>query len=295
MRTKETIFYSSIQPCAPFDLEMLSEVKPGRGGLAPFDIELAGITHCGEKFLINFNSCRVCAFILTIGGRGYCRCSQKLETLTDGDLLILRPGMEACYHTDKSHLWQLAWFNFLGALPEALLNSYGLNGHWYLPGVHLEEEFRQGLKLLKNERENTLLKMSHYLLSLVQRISEKRNSLSLNPESRAALAIRKYIDTCFNRRITVHDLADLVGRSKSQVIRIFQKNFGMTPYQYLLERRLRTAENYLLSSQKNIKEIAYEMGFHDEFHFSAMFRKRNGLSPSAFRQAGRGLSKPENH
>ena len=65
---------------------------------------------------------------------------------------------------------------------------------------------------------------------------------------------------------------------------LFKEFTGHSPWNYLLECRIRKGEELLLSTDWRINEIAGKCGFEDEFHFSRFFRKMRGVSPSLFRK-----------
>jgi AraC-like DNA-binding protein len=78
-------------------------------------------------------------------------------------------------------------------------------------------------------------------------------------------------------------MAKHIGRSESQTIRIFKRDWGTTPYRYLLDKRIELAKLYLNGSARSIKQIADELGFVDEFYFSDIFKKKTGLAPGRYR------------
>ena len=66
--------------------------------------------------------------------------------------------------------------------------------------------------------------------------------------------------------------------------KLFQKELGMTPHQFLSDKRLQTAANMLCSEYNdgNISEIAYQCGYREPLYFSRMFKKKYGVSPSVY-------------
>ena len=66
--------------------------------------------------------------------------------------------------------------------------------------------------------------------------------------------------------------------------KLFQKELGVTPLQYLNNRRLQTAANMLCSKYNsgNVSEVAHLCGFREPLYFSRMFRKKYGVSPSFY-------------
>ena len=73
-------------------------------------------------------------------------------------------------------------------------------------------------------------------------------------------------------------------KSPAQTMRIFQKDWGDTPYNYLQKLRCSYACRYLNNTEHSIKELASLLGFKDEFYFSNWFKKQMGCAPSFYRQ-----------
>lgn len=81
-------------------------------------------------------------------------------------------------------------------------------------------------------------------------------------------------------------LASVAATSKFHFLRIFRRAIGLTPYQFLLNTRLRQAALRLLSTPDAVSAIAFETGFGDLSTFNAAFRARFGANPLAFRHNG---------
>lgn len=65
--------------------------------------------------------------------------------------------------------------------------------------------------------------------------------------------------------------------------KMFKKYTGVSPAQYHLQLRIIRAKELLVSTDKTITEIAYQLGFQNIYHFSMLFKKKTGQSPSDFR------------
>jgi AraC-like DNA-binding protein len=75
--------------------------------------------------------------------------------------------------------------------------------------------------------------------------------------------------------------------SYSYFRKMFKKYTGVSPGQYHLQLRIMRAKELLISTDKSIKEISYELGFQSIFYFSNMFKKKEGTTPSHFRKKNR--------
>ncbi|WP_237444484.1 helix-turn-helix domain-containing protein [Sinobacterium norvegicum] len=79
-------------------------------------------------------------------------------------------------------------------------------------------------------------------------------------------------------------LADTIGMSESAFIRLFTKELGLAPQQYLATLRINRSKEMLIGDGGSIEKIAEACGFCDKSHFSRQFKKQTGLSPSQYRQ-----------
>lgn len=96
--------------------------------------------------------------------------------------------------------------------------------------------------------------------------------------------ITSYIDNHFKEHLTVAELAHKFGYSESYFIRYFKKHMGITPVDYIIEKRLVFAKELLQSSTLSIGEIALQSGFDkDANYFSRIFKSRTGIIPTVYR------------
>ena len=97
--------------------------------------------------------------------------------------------------------------------------------------------------------------------------------------------VKDYMDSCSNEDITLESLSKIALMSPFHLLRQFKKNFHLTPYQYLINRRLDRAVDILTSSDGTLAEICFITGFRDTSSFCKLFRKRYSLSPQQFRES----------
>jgi AraC family transcriptional regulator len=114
----------------------------------------------------------------------------------------------------------------------------------------------------------------------------KVGSPSALDEKRVAAAMR-YIEDNAAEDVDLDQLADVAGVSKFHFLRIFTRIAGSSPYRFLLDARLRRAATEIARCERRISEIAYDCGFGDLSTFNARFRATFGMSPRAWRGAGR--------
>ena len=106
---------------------------------------------------------------------------------------------------------------------------------------------------------------------------------STREEAKAAEAVR-IIDAGFADPITVEGLAAAVGLGRQRFAVAFRRTVGVTPYNYVLRRRLEAAAERLRAGPEPVLSIALDAGFGDLSEFTRRFRLRFGVSPGVWRR-----------
>ena len=99
-----------------------------------------------------------------------------------------------------------------------------------------------------------------------------------------AVNTKRYIDTNYDKEINLDLLAHLQFSSKYHLIRVFKKYYGITPRQYLINKRIEKAKN-LLKSGKSVSDTCHTIGFDSIHSFSNLFKAKTGVPPSLYRRA----------
>jgi AraC family transcriptional regulator len=84
--------------------------------------------------------------------------------------------------------------------------------------------------------------------------------------------------------LSLRRLAGLSGMSLDGFIRSFKSSTGVPPHQYVLRKRVESAQALLADRRLSLTEIALRTGFSDQSHFSKIFRRMIGVAPRSYRQ-----------
>jgi AraC family transcriptional regulator len=93
--------------------------------------------------------------------------------------------------------------------------------------------------------------------------------------------------------LSIGDLAAAAGVSRFHFIRLFKHTFGMTPYRFVLARRIAAACRLLEQTDLPLAEVACTTGFGSQSHLSGAMRRELGKAPGAWRRAARGPKAPQ--
>ncbi len=94
-----------------------------------------------------------------------------------------------------------------------------------------------------------------------------------------------FLNLHYRENISRWKLAEAVSLSEDYVSRIFRRELGITPWDYLTRLRIQKAKERLMSGGESVALVAEAVGFSDQAYFSRVFRKVTGTNPAAFRAA----------
>jgi AraC-like DNA-binding protein len=99
--------------------------------------------------------------------------------------------------------------------------------------------------------------------------------------------VRDHIEAGFAQKIDLRRLARIAGLSTSYFGRAFKQSIGMPPHRYVMTRRLAAAAELIRKTSKPLADVAIEVGFSDQSHFTRVFTQMLGETPGALRRRHR--------
>jgi len=95
--------------------------------------------------------------------------------------------------------------------------------------------------------------------------------------------LRDYVESRLACDIHVTELAEVADLSPAHFARAFAATVGMTPFRYVMTRRLARAKELLEGTRRSALDIALDVGFKTPSHFTSRFRREFGVTPRAIR------------
>ncbi len=219
--------------------------------------------------------------LLVTGGTCEVFHNCKSYTLTEGSLILYEPYEEQEY-SFKSGSTSL-WCHFCGNIVGELLDSCNIkSGVYFLkPDKAIFESYSNLIQRFHQPGKKNLANPS--FMELIYNISYAITFSEQKDNSDTILPILAYINTNYNKQITIDELAKKSGFSKSRFSHIFSHVTDTTPIKYLNDIRLKMSCEMLSATNESIAEIAIACGFNDPLYFSRLFKRKYGTTPSEYR------------
>ena len=107
--------------------------------------------------------------------------------------------------------------------------------------------------------------------------------------NRQCASVKRYIDLHFKEPLTLEQLSEEAHINKYYLSHIFKQEYGISPINYLISRRIDESKYLLAETDLSMSQIAHLLGFSSLSYFSQVFRRANGNSPMDFRQNSKNI------
>lgn len=226
-------------------------------------------------------------------GQGTFRSDMYSETrIKEGDLIMLFPGERHTYFPDEDTGWDEYWIGFRGPSIASRVEHGFFTPE--IPVYHIMPDAQAqivGLFLKAIDVAHGMGKGYQQMLAgyveLLLGIIAFSNPQASGPDMHETEDIHRamlYIHKNYKGNIHPEDVSRHIGWGYSHFRKVFQQQTGTSPYQYILEMRIKQSKHLLLNTRMPLKEIAYEMGFSNPDYFTTAFRRVVGIPPLAFRK-----------
>ncbi len=211
-----------------------------------------------------------------------------------GDLVLMNPEWaHACNPIDdKPWAYFMLYVDsaWLAKLRYALDLQNGLQWQDINSAVITETSFYEGFCamaecLLDSKREllDKQIQVVEYLSFLMQSLHCQSEQPYLKTLS-TIKTLADYLHQHCTEELSLDDLCLLTGYSPSHLIRTFKQHFGMTPYAYLINKRIQCSQQQLKNGTA-ISTIALDTGFADQAHFQRTFKRLVAATPDEYRRS----------
>ena len=227
--------------------------------------------------------------MVTTAGCGRIGWQGQRASLVRGDAVLIDCNLYQEYATAPGQTWDFHFLHFhalsLDGYREALfagLTPVRLRSLDAAVERMLQiDAIAQGSGVLSYAKQSHLL--SGLITEMILSLSEEETSPSrLNRRDIAALAA--FIREHCTEDLHIEDFMAIVRLSRYHLIRLFERQIGLSPYQYLHKCRINLSQNLLRTGSQPIAAVAAAVGYSDPIVFTRHFKDFHGITPAAYRK-----------
>ena len=271
-----------------YSLSWAERTLPSRGTPRPIYLSQAQYS---EEWNSNLHTHGCAELFFITDGLGRFRAQSEEFPVGIHDLIIVNPNV---LHTELSQKENPLEYIVLGV--EGLEAMTGTGGYTML---HLHSGWRELLSCLElmlqeaREGQPGCEEVCRHLLEAVLIRLGRMSDVSLGSEgadprsSRECGLVRRYIDNHFKENLSLDQLAQLAHVNKYHLSHAFRREFGTSPINYLISRRVAESRFLLRETDHSLTLIAQMLGFSSPSYFSQCFRRVEGISPMEYRRRHR--------
>lgn len=221
-----------------------------------------------------------CVLHYVVSGNGYFNGIKVRE----GQGFYFGAGEMVEYYPDEKNPWNYFWINCSKEFAEKYI----------LPTLTLDDNslfqysFKRRLMLIVNQ----IFEYDHPM-STVESLGFAFSVLMLHDRRKQPTKsqhfvqqAKRYIDYSLNRKLTVADVAKELAINDRYLYTLFMKYEGVSPKEYISQRKIEAAVDLLNNTSLSIQEISMAVGISDIYSFSKLFKLRMGVPPTKYRNAG---------
>lgn len=195
------------------------------------------------------------------------------------------------FHFTAEHIGETESVNDIQHL--TLPNGISLSKCFFLPEYgKASDPFRKYLKSILEEKTTSSLSTERHMNVLFfNALNHLSDIVNNSDKDKIAFQIYDYIIQNLCDPITLASIAQRFSYTKQHIINEFKHEYGITPTDFIIKKRLELSTEYLLETNMQISEISQKCGFNTPHYYSRKFHERFDLSPDRYRQKyGTGIS-----
>jgi len=263
-------------------------LPPPRGGGPRWAPTLGGRETCDADYLVRRGRFAYCCLEYVAEGAGRVRLGGREAALEPGSVFAYGTETDTEIRTDPSHPMVKYFLGLAGPEAGRRLAAAGV-----APGrarrIAAHAEIRRVFDDLIREGRHHGRATGRLCAALAEVLLLKLAEACARPGRRGSdaeerfLRCRSMIEGRVEGPASLAEIAAAVGLTPSSLCRLFRRYQGISPYRYLLQRKMAVAAEFLMETGGLVKEAAQRVGFADPYHFSRCFHAVHGIYPARLR------------
>lgn len=252
-----------------------------------FYLLCTGHYYCDSDYSVSRNKLDSFLMMFIKQGHGFVTVDHVTTPFNSGQIVLIDCYKPHSYRAEGE--LEIYWVHFDGSASREYCNSIvaqsgnviSLKSTFsYEKNIEkIYTAFHQNKKVLEAQLSQYI---TNLLTDLIVFTNEKVSSYSHSESIEDTIS---YICENITDNLSLDELSSRVSLSPYYFTRVFKKETGFTPHEYIISTRINAAKFYLKSSPYPIKEICFSCGFTSESNFCTSFKKVVGMTPSDYRNS----------
>lgn len=257
-------------------------------GKNEFSVIAVGSSNCKKGYCIE-NECSEFVCIEYIAeGSGFLEIGGKKYQQKKGSVVLIPRHAKCKYYTDPSDLQSKIWAMVSGDIVDRLFSDFIPEQNYVFECGGVRTYFDEILRLTDKYKNNYSMLCKRLFIQIAN-IFTHVDTEQLGAASDLPTLIKDHLDAGIYQKYSLNELSASLNYSKNHLIYVFRNEYGVTPYRYLLIKKIENAKWYLENTAISVSEIANSLKFADTAYFSNIFRKETGVTPTEYRKSFRFL------
>lgn len=225
---------------------------------------------------------------IIMGGQGNLDFVDSHHPLSLGSVFAYGPRIPHQFQTNPEDCLKKYFFIWGTESPPPVFHQFG-----FIPGRH--ENLAIGSDIFhwcdlilqegQLEEQGHVDTVDNLLTILMRKLASHRSDENRTPQrEKILLKAMESINRDYRRLGSLEELSQAVGVSSPYLCRIFKSHRCGSPYKALVWRKMQSAFQMLQEGDRTISDVAHSLGYDDPFHFTRVFKRHYGYSPSHLRE-----------
>lgn len=234
-----------------------------------------------------------CQFVCTLSGRGVYLENGIEHSLPPGTAFIQRhadPVTAYYYPPDGREPWIFLWISFYGEVAAQMVNEL-VARYGYIYKLPENSGLIKRLRAYKNYKgmvqSMTPLAGAKLVMDVLTGLGDEfEKELSNSPQCNVVRRAQELILENLDRNLKVEEIAGNLSVSREHLSRVFKEQAGVSPQDYILNKKMKYASYLLRDTGLSCKEIGQKIGYDSPASFSRAFKNIYNISPADIRSTG---------
>ncbi|MBN1591592.1 MAG: AraC family ligand binding domain-containing protein [Pirellulales bacterium] len=226
-----------------------------------------------------------------VDGKGWCEMAGRRWTIGPETVLLIPAGVPHCYGAAARTPWSIHWIHFTGRSAAEYCRLLGVTAETPLFQLPATDEILSAFEACYQRMNSVhthgqLIAATGNLARLLGLANLERHSVNLRTSTaeRNLKKTAQFMKENIAGRYSLLQFAQIAHLSTHHYCSLFKTRYGFSPIEYFNRLKMAKAQELLLNTTLQVRQVGRSLSFDDPYYFSRLFRKIVGVSPKEYRK-----------